>query len=62
MKLKLKDFMFMPGHYRNAIARPRVHGGFAVMMDRVIINPHMDEIIVFFSRFPETPHKFNLSD
>ena len=61
MKLKLKDFMFMSGHYRNAIARPRVHGGFAVMMDRVIINSNLDEITVFFSRFPETPQKFSLS-
>lgn len=59
--MKLKDYMFMSPDYRNAIARPRVHGGFAVMMDRIIITRNLDEVIVVFSRFPMKPHKFTLS-
>lgn len=59
--MKLKDYMFMSYNYRIAVARPRAHGGFAVMMDRVIITPNLNEVTVVFSRFPMKPHKFTLS-
>lgn len=59
--MKLKDYMFMSYHYRVAIARPRVHGGYAVMMNRVIITPVLDDVEVWFSRFYKEPHKRHLS-
>lgn len=55
--MKLKDYMFMSYHYRVAIARPRVHGGYAVMMKQIIITPELDEVEIWFSRFYKNSHK-----
>lgn len=54
--MNLKDYLFMDHHFRNGFARPRVKGGFAIMMDRLIITHNLDEVEIYFSRFTRNPH------
>ncbi len=58
--MNISKYLFSSYHYHIAVARPRVHGGYAIMMDRVIITCNLDEVLVTFSRFPKNPHKFRL--
>lgn len=58
--MKLSKHLFLSYHYRFAIARPRVHGGFAIMMERVITR-NKNEVTVTHSKFPKNPHYFRLS-
>lgn len=58
--MKLSEHLFLSYHYRIAVARPRVHGGYAIMMDRVIITRNLDEVLVTFSKILKNPRKFKL--
>lgn len=56
--MKLKNYLFMSHSFRIAAARPRIHGGFAVMMYDVIVTPNLDEISVTRAIFSKAPRKF----
>lgn len=37
----------VPRPFRWGVSRPRVHGGYAIMVERLIITPTLDEVKVY---------------
>lgn len=57
---KFKKYIFY-NKWRCAIARPRVNGGVAIIMDKIVITPELNEIDTVIVRNPAKPRKFRLA-